>query len=77
MKLTPEQAQALTRLKSFPEGQVLLNMLGVQAENLTRTLIMSDTASTDLVRGEVRAYTRIFDAFQKAPDVLEQYENQT
>jgi len=75
VKLTPEQAQALTRLKSSPEGQVLLNMLGVQAENLTRTLIMSDTASTDLVRGEVRAYTRIFDAFQKAPDVLEQYEN--
>lgn len=77
MKLTLEQAEALARIRTSPEGKILLNLLGAKAEEMTRTLILSDTVSVDLARGELRAYTQIFDAFQKAPDTIEKYNHQT
>lgn len=77
MKLTAEQAQAITRVAASPEGRVFLALLSAEAELLNRTLIMRDDIPVELTRGELRAYTRIFDVVEKAPGVLEQYKTQT
>ena len=72
MKLNPERAEALVRLRAMPEFQAVLGMVAEYAEAKNEQLIMSDDLNVDVTIGELRSMTRLMSAVDKAPSYLKQ-----
>lgn len=72
MKCTLAEAEAIIRLQALPEWNTFLNMLGRHASDTNELLIMKDEVNTDILRGELRGFTRIVGAIEAASNVIAQ-----
>jgi hypothetical protein len=64
----------MVKLRSTPEFKAYMEIQAARAEELNTMLIMRDDVNVDLIRGELRAYARIQDDLNNAPNLLAKFE---
>lgn len=75
---TPEQAQAITNLRSNPDFMVFVNYIGDFTEDLLKALLQNPKLENpEFHRGMAGGITEVVNAVEKAPKVLEQHKNKT
>lgn len=74
MKLTREQAEAITRLLTIPEFRVFMDIVGSEGEKAMQVLINSKDG-LKCKQGRCQVYTEIVDAVATAKQTLEDYSN--
>ena len=74
MKITIEQAEAITQLLTTPEFRVFMELLGDEGEKSMQVLIMTKD-NLESAQGRCQVYTEIVDAVATAKSTLESYQN--
>ncbi len=74
MKLTIEQASAITSLINNPDFLIYMNMVSDKAEESLMALIKSPD-NLERNQGRCQAYTEIIEATESAKETLRQYQN--
>ncbi len=69
MKLTSESADAVKRLRTNPDFQAFMSVMGDYGEKLVEQMIYAQEArQLSLLQGKAQAVTEILKAVQTAPD---------
>lgn len=74
MKLTKEQAEAITFLLGVPQFQVYMELMGAKGEESMQQLIHAKD-NLETKQGKAQAYTEMVDVVANAKKTFEQYQN--
>lgn len=74
MKLTVEQAEAVTALLTRPEFRIFMDFIGTKGEESMQQYIAA-TKGRKTKQGKCQVYTEIVDAVAGAKKTFEDYQN--
>jgi len=74
LKLSREQAEAITILLNAPEFRIFMELIGTEGEKSMQVLIAAKGGLKG-AQGRCQVYTEIVDAVATAKSTLESYQN--